>query len=105
MNVLLKHTSLSTFGKASGTFYWLEEHRGPRGTLLPIFYIIYFGQEIPQGSISNNDAKNKMAKLGPEYALWVSTISDAIDTMDEINVVIDAFYAVGNLLLNDIYKK
>jgi hypothetical protein len=40
-----------------------------RGTFLPHFFIVYFGQEIPQGSISSEDVKTAMAKMGPGYAL------------------------------------
>ena len=76
-----------------------------RCTLIPVFYIIYFGQDIPQGRIASDDEKMNMAKLGPGYGLWVSTVSDAIDNIDDINVVIDAFSTVGNLSLKDFYKK
>ncbi len=46
-----------------------------------------------------------MAKMGPGYALWVSTVSDAINNIDDINYIIDAFSAVNNLSLSDFYKK
>jgi hypothetical protein len=46
-----------------------------------------------------------MAKLGSGYDLWVSTVSDAIDNMDDINYVINAFSAVDNLSLSAFYKK
>ncbi len=46
-----------------------------------------------------------MAKMGPGYALWVSTVSDAIDNIDDINYVIDAFSTVNNLSLCNFYKK
>jgi hypothetical protein len=55
-----------------------------RGTFLPNFFIIDFGQEIPQGSIFSDDVKTAMAKIGPGYALWVSTVSDAINNIDNI---------------------
>ena len=54
--------------------------------------------------MSNNE-KTNMAKLGPGYGIWVSTASDTINNIDEINVVIDAFSAVSNLSLKDFYKK
>ncbi len=46
-----------------------------------------------------------MAKMGPGYALWVSTVSDAIGNIDDINCVINAFSEVDNLSLSDFYKK
>jgi hypothetical protein len=46
-----------------------------------------------------------MAKLGPGYALWVSTVSNAIDNIDDIDYVIDTFSAVDDLPLSDFYKK
>ncbi len=46
-----------------------------------------------------------MAKMGPGYALWVSTVSNAIDNIDDINCVIDAFSEVDNLSLSNFYKK
>jgi hypothetical protein len=76
-----------------------------RGTLLPNFFIVYFGQEIPQGNITSDDVKITMAKLGTGYGLWVSTISKAIKNMDDITYVIDSFNAVDNLSLEGFYKK
>jgi hypothetical protein len=46
-----------------------------------------------------------MAKMGPVYALWVSTVSNAINIIDDINYVINAFSAVDKLSLSDFYKK
>ncbi len=43
--------------------------------------------------------------MGPGYALWVSTVSDTIDNIDDINYIIDAFSAVDNLSLSDFYKE
>ncbi len=43
--------------------------------------------------------------MGPGYALWVSTVSDAINNIDDIDYVIDAFSAVDDLSLSDFYKK
>jgi hypothetical protein len=46
-----------------------------------------------------------MVKMGPGYALWVSMVSDAIDNIDDIDYIIDAFSAVDNLSLSNFYKK
>jgi hypothetical protein len=100
MNVLLKHTDVTRFfaKHLEHTTDWKKLTDHIRGTLLPVFYIVYFGQDILQGSISSDDEKMKLAKMGPGYGLWVTTISDAIDNNDKINTVIDAFAAVNNLL-------
>jgi hypothetical protein len=46
-----------------------------------------------------------MAKMGPGYALWVSTVSGTINNIDDIDCVIDAFSAVNDLSLSNFYKK
>ncbi len=49
--------------------------------------------------------KTAMAKMGPGYALWVATVSDAIDNIDDIDVIMDAFGVVDDLSQFDFYKK
>jgi hypothetical protein len=39
------------------------------GALFPNFFIVYFGQDFPQGGVSSNDIKVKFAKLGTGYNL------------------------------------
>jgi hypothetical protein len=46
-----------------------------------------------------------MAKMGPGYALWVSTVSNATNNIDDIDYVIDAFFAADDLSLSNFYKK
>jgi hypothetical protein len=107
MSGFLKHnkvTQLST-NHLKHTTNWKDMADPIRGTLLPNFFIVYFGQKIPQGSITSDDEKTTMAKLGSGYDLWVSMVSDAIDNMDDFNYVIDAFSAVHNLSLCAFYKK
>ena len=101
MNGLLKHNDVTQlFTKhLMHTTNWKSMGDPIRSTLLPIFYIMYFRQDIPQGSISSHDEKINIAKLGPGYALWVSTVSEAIYNIDKIKVVIDTFFAVNNLSL------
>jgi hypothetical protein len=107
MNVLLKHTDATQF--LSERLKYIEDWKSiadpVRGTFLPNFFIVYFGQEIPQGNISSDDEKISMAKLGPGYALWVATVSDAIDNIEDIEVVMDASSAVDDLSQDDYYKK
>ena len=76
-----------------------------RGTFLPNFVIVYFGQAIPQGNISSDNEKSATAKMGPGYDLWVTTVSDAIENMDDIDAIMDAFGAVNDLSRDDFYKK
>ncbi len=38
-----------------------------RGTLLPAFFLIYFGHDTPQGSMSSDEEKSALAKLGHGY--------------------------------------
>jgi hypothetical protein len=107
MSKLLKHTDITPLSSEHLKFTkdWKSFIDPIRGTFLPIFFIIYFGQEIPQGSISSDDVKTAMAKIGPGYALWVSMVSDAINNIDDINCVINAFSEVDDLSLSDFYKK
>jgi hypothetical protein len=60
------------------------------GALFPNFFIVYFGQDFPQGGISSNDIKVKFAKLGTEYDLWVSVAAEAINKKDDIREVLGA---------------
>jgi hypothetical protein len=78
---LLKHTEVTQLSTnhLKHTTNWKDMVDPIRGTLLPNFFIVYFGQEIPQGSITSDDDKTTMAKLGSGYDLCVSTVSDAID--------------------------
>ncbi len=87
MSKLLKHTDVTPLLSEHLKFTkdWKSFINPKRGTFLPNFFIIYFRQEIPQGSISSDNVKTTMAKMGPGYALWVSTVSNAIDNIDDIN--------------------
>jgi hypothetical protein len=107
MSRLLKHTEVTQLSTnhLNHTTDWKDIADPIRGTLLPNFFIVYFGQEIPQRIITSDDEKTTMAKLGSGYDLWVSTVSDAIDNMDDIDYVIDAFGTVDNLSLSAFYKK
>ena len=81
MNELLKHTEVTPLASEHLTYTRdLKDLTDPvRGTFLPNFFIVYFGQEIPQGNISSDGEKTAMAKMGPGYDLWVRTVSNVID--------------------------
>jgi len=107
MNELLKHNGTTPFLQEhlSYTRDWKDLTDPVRGTFLPNFFIVFFGQEIPQGSISSDDEKTAMAKMGLGYDLWVTMISEAIDTIEDIVTIMDAFGVVNNLTQDDFYKK
>jgi hypothetical protein len=107
MNALLKHTDVTPFASEHLTYTGdlKDLTDSVRGTFLPNFFIVYFGQDIPQGNISSDDEKTAMAKMGPGYALWVTTVSEAIENMEDINSVMDAFGTVDDLSQDDFYKK
>ena len=44
-----------------------------------------------------------MAKMGLGYDLWITTISEAIDNIEDIDTVMDAFSVVDNLTQDDIF--
>ncbi len=54
------------------------------GTLIPNFFITYFGQDLPHGNISDNEIKAKFIRLGTGYELWANTANDAIKKLDNI---------------------
>ncbi len=74
------------------------------GALFPNFFIVYFGQDFPQGGISSNDIKVKFAKLGTGYNLWVSAAAKAIDKMDNICEVLGAGSELTNYSRTDFLK-
>ncbi len=43
--------------------------------------------------------------MGPGYELWVTTISDTIDNMEDIDTIMDVFGVVDNLTQDEFYKK
>jgi len=99
-NKLLKHNETTPFLQEhlSHTRDWKDLTDPVRGTFLPNFFIVYFGQEIPQGSISSDDEKTTKAKMGLGYDLWVTTVSEAIiNNIEDIDTVMDAFSVVDNL--------
>jgi hypothetical protein len=99
MDIRLKHTEVTPLDPEHLKF--TKDFKGftnpLRGTLLPVFFLIYFGQDIPQGSITSDKEKSTLAKLGLGYGLWVETASEAIDKFDKIEIVMDAYSAIDNM--------
>ncbi len=42
------------------------------GTLIPNFFITYFGQDLPRRDISDDEIKAKLVRLGTGYELWAT---------------------------------
>jgi hypothetical protein len=67
---------------------WANPSNNIIGALFPNFFIVYFGQDFPQGGISSDNIKVKFAKLSTGYNLWVSTAAEAIDKKNNIREVL-----------------
>ncbi len=68
---------------------WAESEASIVGTLIPNFFIVYFGQDLPYGNIDNNKVMLQLAHMGPGYELWADTAKDAVDNFDNISSILD----------------
>jgi hypothetical protein len=59
------------------------------GTLIPNFFITYFGQVLPHGDISDDKIKAELMCLGTGYELWANTANDAVKKLDDILSVME----------------
>jgi hypothetical protein len=59
------------------------------GTLIPNFFITYFGQVLPHGDISDDKIKASLIRLGTGYELWANTANNAIEKLDNILSVME----------------
>jgi hypothetical protein len=59
------------------------------GTLIPNFFITYFGQVLPHGNISDKEVKAKLICLGTGYELWANTANNAVKKLDNILSVME----------------
>jgi hypothetical protein len=59
------------------------------GTLIPNFFVTYFGQVLPHGNISDDKIKAKLMRLGTGYELWANTANNAVKKLDNIRSVIE----------------
>jgi hypothetical protein len=80
---------------------WANPPNDIIGALFPNFFIVFFGQDFPQGGISSDDIKVSFAKLGTGYNLWVSAAADAIDKKDDIREVLGAASELTNYSRTD----
>jgi hypothetical protein len=74
------------------------------GALFPNFFIVYFGQDFPQGGISSDNIKVKFTKLGTGYNLWVSATAEAINKKDNICEVLGAVSELTDYSRTDFLK-
>jgi hypothetical protein len=49
---------------------WKDFKEPNVGTLIPNFFITYFGQVLPHGNISDDEIKAKLIHLGTGYEPW-----------------------------------
>jgi hypothetical protein len=59
------------------------------GTLLPNFFILYFGQKPPISDITDEDVKVAFAYLGLGYKTWITLTEEAINTSCMIKTVLE----------------
>jgi hypothetical protein len=83
---------------------WVNPLDNIIGALFPNFFIVYFGQDFPQGGISSDDIKVKFTKLGAGYNLLVSTAAEAIDKRNNICEVLGAASEQTNYSRTDFLK-
>jgi hypothetical protein len=53
-------------------------------TLIPNFFVIYYGQKVLHGNITTDKLKAKMIKLGTGYNLWARVVDKTFST-DKLN--------------------
>ena len=58
-------------------------------TLLPNFFILYFGQNPPTGDITSDDVKMEFATLGKGYEAWCTSAEEAMNLSRKIAKVLD----------------
>jgi hypothetical protein len=83
---------------------WANPSNNIIGVLFPNFFIVYFGQDFPQGGISSNDIKVNFAKLGAGYNLCVSAAAKAIDKKNDIYEVLGAASEQTDYSRTDFFK-
>jgi hypothetical protein len=54
------------------------------GTLIPNFFITYFGKDLLHGDISDNQIEAKLVCLGTGYELWANSANNAVKKLSDI---------------------
>jgi hypothetical protein len=70
-----------------------KDFEDPVGTLIPNFFIAYFGQDLPHGDLTDEEIMVKLVHLGPGYELWANTAKAAMEYVDNILTVIEEIKA------------
>jgi hypothetical protein len=63
------------------------------GTLIPNFFITYFGQDLLHGDLTDEEIMAKLVRLGLGYELWANTVKAADECVDGILTVIEEIKA------------
>jgi hypothetical protein len=64
---------------------WTDFKEPIVGTLIPNFFISYFGPVLPHGDISDDEIMARLIRLGTGYELWANTANDAVKKLDDIS--------------------
>jgi hypothetical protein len=59
------------------------------GTLIPNFFITFFGKVLPHEDISDDKIKAELVHLGTGYELWANTANDVVKKLDDILSVME----------------
>jgi hypothetical protein len=68
---------------------WNDSEEPIIDTLIPNFFITYFGQDLPHGNISDNKIKATLVCLGTGYELWANTANNVVKKLDGILSVME----------------
>ncbi len=59
------------------------------GTLVPNSFIIYFGQQLVFGDLSDNNVMAKLTCLGFGYELWANIAKEALKQLDDTLTIME----------------
>jgi hypothetical protein len=59
------------------------------GTLIPNFFITYFGQKLPHGDLTDEEVMAKLVRLRSGYKLWANTAKAAVECVEKILTIIE----------------
>ena len=62
-------------------------------TLILIFFIAYFGQDLPHGDLRDEEIMAKLVHLGSGYELWANTAKATVNYVDDILTIMDEIKA------------
>jgi hypothetical protein len=68
---------------------WKDFEEPIVGTLIPTFFITYFGQVLPHSNIVDEKIKAKLMRLGTGYEVWANTANNDFEKLDDILSVME----------------